>query len=380
MKVALVYDRLNKWGGAERVLLTLHKMFPEAPLYTSVYDKKKTPWALRFNSGQAKIKTSFLQRFPFATHHELFAILMPIAFESFTFDEFDLVISVTSEAAKGIITKPHTKHICYCLTPTRYLWSGYEDYFKNDLLRFFSRPAVVYLRFWDKIAAQRPDKFIAISKEVQGRIKKYYGRESEVVYPPLMFGVLSEVTPPANAPSSGSVRVVGSPSSSATPYFLIVSRLVPYKKIDLAIKAFNKLKLPLKIIGTGSEMGKLKRMAGPTIEFLGYLTDKELVEYYKGCRALVFPGIEDFGLTILEAQSFGKPVIAFKAGGALETIIDPSAGSGSATGLFFDKQSVESLIAAIKQFNNLAINPKDCIGNAKKYSFEKFKESFLSKL
>jgi len=127
-------------------------------------------------------------------------------------------------------------------------------------------------------------------------------------------------------------------------------------------------------------MGKLKRMAGPTIEFLGYLTDKELVEYYKGCRALVFPGIEDFGLTILEAQSFGKPVIAFKAGGALETIIDPSAGSGSATGLFFDKQSVESLIAAIKQFNNLAINPKDCIGNAKKYSFEKFKESFLSKL
>jgi len=193
MKVALVYDRLNKWGGAERVLLTLHKMFPEAPLYTSVYDKKKTPWALRFNSGQAKIKTSFLQRFPFATHHELFAILMPIAFESFTFDEFDLVISVTSEAAKGIITKPHTKHICYCLTPTRYLWSGYEDYFKNDLLRFFSRPAVVYLRFWDKIAAQRPDKFIAISKEVQGRIKKYYGRESEVVYPPLMFGVLSEV-------------------------------------------------------------------------------------------------------------------------------------------------------------------------------------------
>jgi len=369
MKVALVYDRLNKWGGAERVLLALHKLFPSAPLYTSVYDRKKTPWADVFN-----VRTSFLQRFPLAMRHELYAMLMPIAFESFSFDEFDLVISVTSEAAKGIITKPQTKHICYCLTPTRYLWSGYDEYFKNPILRFLSKPAVWYLKFWDKIAANRPDAFIAISREVQKRIKKHYDQDSEVVYPPLMMWGPVASLPPANAPSPNSVRVVGSPSSGATPYFLIVSRLVPYKRIDLAIKAFNKLKLPLKIIGTGSEMERLKRMAGLTVEFLGNLTDKELVRYYSECRALVFPGLEDFGLTILEAQSFGKPVIAFRGGGALETIIEGK------TGTFFNEPNIESLTKAIKQFSNLTIDPKDCIGNVRKYSFEKFKESFLSKL
>ena len=180
MKVALVYDRLNKWGGAERVLLALHKLFPQAPLYTSVYDSQKASWAKVFD-----VRTSFLQNFPFAMYHELYAPLMPLVFESFNFDEFDLVISVTSEAAKGIITKPKTKHICYNLTPTRYLWSGYSEYFKNPIFRFLSLPVIVYLKFWDKIAAQRPDKYIAISKEVQSRISKYYGRESVVVYPPV---------------------------------------------------------------------------------------------------------------------------------------------------------------------------------------------------
>jgi len=362
MKVALVYDRLNKWGGAERVLLALHKLFPDAPLYTSVYDKKKAPWALRFNSGQAKIKTSFLQKFSFATHHEILAPLMPLAFESFTFDEFDLVISVTSEAAKGIITKPKTKHICYCLTPTRYLWSGYDIYFSDPFLKFLSKPIVSYLRTWDKIAAQRPDAYIAISKEVQGRISKYYGRKSTVVYPPLSISN-SQFLISNQFPNS---------KSKIENYFLIVSRLVPYKRIDLAIEAFNKLKLPLKIIGSGSEESKLKSIAGPTIEFLGYLTDKELVEYYKGCRALVFPGLEDFGLTILEAQSFGKPVIAFRAGGALETIIEGK------TGIFFNEPTIESLTTAVKQFNSIIIDPEDCIKQASKFSFENFKKQFMS--
>ena len=360
MKVALVYDRLNKWGGAERVLLALHKLFPLAPLYTSVYDKKKASWASVF-----KVKTSFLQSLPFTTNHELFATLMPIAFESFNFDEFDLVISVTSEAAKGIITKPTTKHICYCLTPTRYLWSGYDEYFKNPYFRFISRSVVAYLKTWDKIAGQRPDAYIAISKEVQKRIKKYYGRESSVVYPPV------------EIPNS-KLQILNKFQTQKPEiqnyYFLIVSRLVPYKKIDLAVRAFNNLKLPLKIVGTGSEMEKLKAMANSNIEFLGYLTDKELVEYYKGCRALVFPGIEDFGLTILEAQSFGKPVIAFRAGGALETIVDRK------TGLFFNEQTIESLSGAIKQFNNIAINPKECIEQAKKFSFETFKKQFMEKV
>ncbi len=375
MKVALVYDRLNKWGGAERVLLALHKLFPDAPVYASVYDEKKAPWAKVFN-----VKTSFLQNIPFTTNHELFATLMPIAFESFNFDEYDLVISVTSEAAKGIITKPKTKHICYCLTPTRYLWSGYDNYFENPVLKFISKPAISYLRFWDKIAANRPDKFIAISREVKGRIKKYYNRNSEVVYPPISLRGPVTRFPPVSAPSSilmnDEVRAAGNPSSHATPqgYFLIVSRLVPYKKIDLVVKAFNKLKLPLKIVGIGLEMEKLKAQAKSNIEFLGYLTDKELVRYYSECRALVFPGIEDFGLTILEAQSFGKPVIAFKGGGALESIIEGK------TGIFFDKQSVESLISAIRQFDDLKINPEDCIENAHKFSFEEFKRNFLSKI
>jgi len=358
MKVALVYDRLNKWGGAERVLLALHKLFPDAPLYVSVYDKEKAPWAKVFD-----VRTSFLQNFPLATHHELYALLMPLVFESFNFNDFDLVISVTSEAAKGIITKPQTEHICYCLTPTRYLWSGYREYFKNTLLRLISKPIVAYLRFWDKIAAQRPDVYISISKEVQRRIKKYYGRDSKMAYPPLMMR-----GPVANLTSKNN------PSSGAAPYFLIVSRLVPYKKIDLAIKVFNKLKLPLKIIGDGVEMGKLKAMAGPTISLLGYLTDKELVRYYSECRALIFPGLEDFGLTILEAQSFGKPVIAFRGGGALEIIVE------NKTGLFFDKQTVESLEMAIKQFNNTTINPKDCIEQADKFSFETFKNQFMEEI
>ncbi len=373
MKVALVYDRVNKWGGAERLLLALHKLFPDAPLYTSVYDRKKASWADVFD-----VKSSFLQNFPLSTHHELYAPLMPLAFESFNFDEFDLVISVTSEAAKGIVTKPKTKHICYCLTPTRYLWSGYADYFNNPVLKFFSKPMVNYLRAWDKIAANRPDKFIAISAEVQKRIKKYYGRESEIIYPSVSFRGPAASFPPVSAPYSQSskVRAVGSPSSGVTPqnYFLIVSRLIPYKRIDIAVEAFNKLKLPLKIVGTGSESNKLKNMAESNIEFLGYLTDKELVRYYNGCRALIFPGIEDFGLTILEAQSFGKPVIAFRGGGALETIIEGK------TGIFFEKQTIESLNAAIEQFNNLTINPKDCIGQAKKFSFEKFKEEFMMEI
>ena len=379
MRVALVYDRVNKIGGAERVLLALHKLFPDAPLYTSVYDKEKAPWANVF-----KIKTSFLQNFPYATRHELYATLMPLAFENFNFDEFDLVISVTSESAKGIVTKPHTKHICYCLTPTRYLWSAYKDYFTNPIFNFFAKPIVSYLKMWDKIAAQRPDKFIAISKEVQGRIRKYYGRESEVVYPPVVIdagdlnleaGLLKLENRSSIHPQASNIN--GRTSSfkhQSSNYFLIVSRLVPYKRVDLAVSAFDKLKLPLKIVGTGSEMGRLKSMAGPTIEFLGSLTDEELIKYYKGCRALIFPGIEDFGLTILEAQSFGKPVIAFRNGGALETIVDGK------TGFFFNEQSAESLIQAIEQFDRLKLNPKDCMGQAEKFSFEKFEKEILKQV
>ncbi len=378
MKVALVYDRVNKWGGAERVLLSLHKLFPDAPLYTSVYDQKKASWAKVFD-----IRTSFLQRLPFSFRHELYASLMPIAFEYFNFDKYDVVISVTSEAAKGIITKPKTIHICYCLTPTRYLWSGYDEYFKNPIFRFISKPIVSYLRIWDRIAAQRPDKYIAISKEVQSRIRKYYGRDSAVVYPPVIIDGRRWKIEDSNLKMEGrrsidhlasTVKELPSTFHPPSSYFLIVSRLVPYKRIDIAIAAFNKLKLPLKIIGSGSEEKHLKSLAEPNIEFLGYLTDKELVRYYMDCRSLIFPGIEDFGLSILEAQSFGRPVIAFKGGGALETIIEGK------TGLFFNEQNAKSLIMAINQFNNMIINPQDCINQAKRFSFEEFKREFMDEI
>jgi glycosyltransferase involved in cell wall biosynthesis len=354
MKVALVYDRVNKWGGAERVLLALNKLFPDAPLYTSVHNPQTASWADVFD-----VRPSFLQKASFTrSNHEKLALLMPSVFESFSFDQYDLVISVTSESAKGIITKPNTKHICYCLTPTRYLWSGYDSYFANKGLRFLSKPAVHYLRSWDKKAARRPDQIVSISKEVQKRVKDYYGRESMVIYPPVEIGARGQV--------------LG--ASNKGKYFLIVSRLskfTRYKRIDLAIEACNELQLPLKIVGDGTWKDELQAMAGPTITFEGAVDDLTLEKYYKNCKALIFPGVEDFGLTVVEAQAFGKPVIAFRGGGALETIKEGK------TGYFFDDQTKTSLVAALKNFDRMKFDPEDCIKHAERFSFDKFKTSFL---
>ncbi|MDP3941730.1 MAG: glycosyltransferase [bacterium] len=350
MRVAIVYDRVNKWGGAERILLALHELFPNAPLYTSVYNPAHASWAKDFN-----VRTSFLQSIPFAKEaHEFFPVLMPLAFESFTFADFDLVISVTSESAKGIITHPHTRHICYCLTPTRYLWSGYADYFLNPFLRILAFPFVFYLRYWDKIAISRPDSIIAISNEVRKRIKKYYREDVPVIYPPL------------------AIDDSGSSTRKRGKFFLVVSRLVPYKRIDLAIKACNELQLPLKIVGTGSQLSMLKSVAGPTVEFVGNLTDEELVQYYKGCQGLIFPGREDFGLTILEAQKYGKPVIALRAGGALETMIDGK------TGIFFYPQTIKALRNALRRFQKKKFDAAICKKQAAHFSKERFKSEFFS--
>lgn len=357
MKVALVYDRINKWGGAERVLLALHKLFPDAPIYTSVYDKDSARWADVF-----KVKTSWLQNIPFAKkRHDLFAPFMPMAFESMNFDSYDLVISITSEAAKGIITKPKTKHICYCLTPTRYLWSGYDEYFKSAFKKRTALPIIDYLRRWDKTASKRPDLFIAISKEVKTRIKKYYQIDASVIYPPVDLGQ-------NNIKHNIKVMLL---AFNDVSYFLVVSRLVPYKRIDLAVKVCTAMNIPLYIIGTGSQFNKLKQLAGPTIRFLGNVSDEELIEYYKNCEALLFPGNEDFGITIVEAQKFGKPVIAYRAGGALETIIE------NKTGLFFDTQETKSLINTLQQFKKIKFKKSDCVRNAEKFGFESFKKQFL---
>lgn len=357
MKVAIVYDRVNKWGGAERLILALQKIFPNAHLYASILNSKSASWAKEFKI----IKTSFLQNLPLFSRHQLYAILMPLAFESFDFDGYDLVISITSESAKGIITKPETLHVCICLTPTRYLWSGYEEYFRNPLLKFISKPAVSYLRNWDKIASQRPDSYIAISQEVRKRIKKYYGRDSKVIYPPVTLGTRNqslEVSTRLQAPVT-------------KRYFLVVSRLVPYKRIDLVIRACNKLKLPLKIAGTGSQEWFLKLISGPTVQFLGRVSDEKLIDLYRNCNALIFPGIEDFGLSMAEAQSFGAPVIAYRAGGALEIIKEGE------TGEFFDKQDVDSLKNLLEKWDNKRYNYNSCIENAEKFSFAKFKQKLF---
>lgn len=345
-RIAFVYDRVNKLGGAERVLAILHKIWPEAPLYTSVYDPQKTSWAKNF-----QIITSFVQKIPLAkSRHEYFPWLMPMAFESFDFSHFDLVISLTSAEAKGIITPPGTCHICYCLTPTRYLWSHLSHYHTPWILK----PIFSYLRVWDKIASQRPDYYLAISKNVAWRIKKYYGRESTVIYPPL---------------NLSNWRIIDG-HDFVDDYFLIVSRLVAYKKIDLAIQVFNKLKIPLKIIGGGTEIDRLKKIAGETIEFLGQLTDSELLVYYQNCKAVIFPQEEDFGLVSLEAQACGKPIIAYGAGGALETIVEGK------TGEFFYSQTQEELEKLIANFNVQEYNSLYCRKNAEKFRSEIFEKRF----
>jgi len=344
MKVALVYDRVNKWGGAERILLALHKIFPDAPLYTSVYNPKKASWADTF------VVTSFLKNVP----HELFAALMPISFETFSFDVYDLVISVTSEAAKGIITKPHTKHLCICLTPTRYLWSGYDEYFKQYPLRVITKPLIWYLRTWDQIASSRPDQVIAISEEVKRRIKKYYNRDAHVIYPPIMISHVKR-------------------EKKKGEYFLVVSRLsrfTTYKRVDLAVAAATKLSLPLKVIGDGDKT-YFKKNAGPTVEFVGKVSDEKLTEYYQHAKALIFPGIEDFGLVMAEAQSFGVPVIAFRGGGALEIIKEGE------TGIFFEKQDIASLIHALENFDESHYNSEVCMQNAQQFSLNKFQKGIL---
>ncbi len=349
MKVALVYDRVNKWGGAERVLIALHELFPDADLYTSVYSKKKAKWAKNFS-----VIPSFLQDFPFAKDaHEFYPLLMPISFESFHFDDYDVVISVTSEAGKGIITKPHTLHICYCLTPTRYLWSGFDEYFPTPLARILSYPAISYLRMWDKVASSRPDRFIAISKEVSSRIKTFYHRDTQIIHPPVAL---------IEADFSKNTR------KKKGEYYLVVSRLVHYKRIDLAILACNKLNLPLKIVGTGSEIEKLKRISGPTIEFLGFVPDEELVPLYKDAKALLFPGSEDFGIVMAEALGFGTPVIAYRNGGAMDIV------ENGKSGILFPHQTVASLVKAIKMAETKKFRTLDLKKRAQYFSSTHFKQ------
>lgn len=350
MKVALVYDRVNKFGGAEQVLTNLHRLWPEAPLYTAVVNFDTAPWAKQFT-----VIPSFLQRIPGAkNNHELYPWLTPMAFETFNFTGYDVVISVTSAEAKAIITPPKTLHLCYCLTPTRYLWSHRRAYLKEPGLGFWLRPVQPYLQANDLVYSRRPDIYVAISKTVQRRIKKYYGRNSTVIYPPVN---VKNFKPRTSNPALGD-------------YFLIVSRLVAYKRIDLAIRAFNRLKLPLVIIGQGRDKLRLRRLAGPTIKFAGWVSDDELIAYYQHCRALVMPQEEDFGITGVEVQAAGRPVIALSRGGARETVVNRQ------TGILYPNNAVDSLSQAVKQFGVRHWESELMIAQAEKFDRKVFLNRF----
>jgi glycosyltransferase involved in cell wall biosynthesis len=354
MRVALVHEWLTNMAGSERVILALHELYPDAPIYTSVYVPEEFPELAR-----ADVRTSFLQRVPGAkTKHQAFSLLRTVAFERFDLSDYDVVISSSHAEAKGVITRPEALHICYCYTPVRYYWSGYHHYLENPrfgLLNPIVKLAMPYmtnyLRLWDRLAADRVDRFVAISAHVARRIDKYYRRDADVIFPPVTTARLEK-------------------SDSRGDYFLMVGRIIPYKRADIVVDAFNQLGLPLKIAGTGPDMESMQKISASNIEFLGRVSDSQLSELYGGCIALVFPQEEDFGIVPLEAMAAGKPVIAYRAGGALETVIEGE------TGVFFDHQDVESLKQAVSAFDADRFKPERCREQALKFDVEIFKKEF----
>lgn len=347
LKVALVHDDLVQWGGAERVLVTLSEIFPAAPIYTSVYDKRNK--LLQDNFGSKKIKTSFIQKIPsWKKFYKALLPLYPLAFEQFDFSGFDLVISHSTRFAKCIVTKPETKHACYCPTPPRFLWN-----FSGEKVGRLLNPYLSYLRVFDNVASNRVDFWIANSVNVQNRIKKVYKSESFVVYPFVDLERFSKV------------------KGFDGGYLLVISRLNFYKRVDLVIKAANTLGIPLKVIGTGPEYRRFTRTAGPTVEFMGAVDERLLTLILAGCKALVVAGEEDFGMVSLEAQALGKPVVAYKKGGSLETVIDGE------TGHLFAEQTVESLISALEKLDKRGYNQNKCRSQAQRFSKENFIRQFI---
>ena len=348
MRVALVHDYLIQYGGAERVLEAFCEIWPEAPIFTLIYDPARTGRAF----ASRKIKTSFLQKAPFIkAHHRPFLMLMPLAIEQFDLSKYDLVISDSASFAKGVITRPKTLHICYCHTPTRYVWDDSHKYIEE-----FSYPAFVkklippflnYLRLWDEAASWRPDRYLANSHFVASRIKKYYQQEAQVIHPPVKTNFF----------------YIGRPQD----YFLMVARFLPYKKIDLAIRAFNALGWNLKIIGDGPEKKRLQELSKPNIEFVGLVEEAALREYYANCLALIFPQEEDFGISAVEAMAAGRPVIAYRGGGALEIIKE------NETGIFFEQQTVNSLTEALKSFRSENFNSEIIRQHALQFDKDIFK-------
>lgn len=369
-KIAIVYDWLDKWGGVERVLLTLSEVFPSADFYTSYWDKENTSWFQKL-----KIKTSFINNLPsFIKRNRFLSFLFyPYAFEAFDFSKYRLVISVTSSFAKAIITKPGTAHICYLLTPTRYLWVCPKNYFKNHMIYSLLRPCLHQIKNWDFVAAQRPDKMISISQTVADRCRKNYQRESEVIYPPFDIEYWNKIKSQITNDKS-QINFIPIQSGSNFKFFLVVSRLEQYKKVELVIQSFNRLNQNLIIVGDGSQEKKLRLMAGKNVRFYNKLTDEELGYLYSQAQALIMPQEEDFGYVSLEAQFFSCPVITYKKGGATETVIDGK------TGIFFAKQDERSLLSALERFREKSYNIRTGTGRFGPESVKRFeKKIFIDK-
>jgi len=352
-RVAIVHDCLVHIGGAERVVQCLHSVFPDAPIYVLVGDERAAERML----PHTEIHYSFAHHLPGAARFfRAYFPLYPMAVESLDLTGFDVVISSSFAFAKGILAPLSTCHISYCHTPLRYLWSEYHFHrnsvFRQPWKRIFIDPLLHYLRMWDRLSADRVDHFVANSQTTADRIAKYYRRESSIIYPPVRARQASL------ARSSGD-------------YFLLVSRLVSYKRVDLAVRAFNKLGLRLKVVGTGPEMANLRRQSRPNVEFLGSVSDSTLEECYSGCRAFVYPGIEDFGIVMVEAQARGKPVVACSGGGAPEIVVDGS------TGVLFDEQTPDALIQAIRRLDSMDLDCERIRNHALEFDESRFKERVL---
>lgn len=397
MKVAIVCDWLTNQGGAERVVLELHKMFPEAPIYTSVFNRKGSGMAA---FADADVRTSFIQHWPWAkTKHQLYPVLRRWAFQRFDFSGYDLVISSSGAEAKGINTRsaradddqlstdkqlsnnyqqqlagsiPNTTydirntsdgplHINYCHSPTHYYWVRPDEYLQTDsmgwfgkLLRFGLRLLIKPMRRWDYLVAQRPDVMIANSSITKDRIKQFYDRESEVIFPPVD---IERFTPPADPPKRHG--------------FVVLGRQVHYKRFDLAVEACSRLGVLLRVIGDGPEHEKLRVLAGRSVEFYTDLNDEEVAEALWHAEALISPGVEDFGITAVEALASGTPVIAYRSGGAADII------QLGKTGEFFEEQTVDSLTAALQLFEPSRFNPATLTKAANKFSAQKFRQQII---
>lgn len=356
MKVALVHEKIlpQKWGGAERVLKQFIELYPEADIIALVADRA---FAKKQFPKQAII-TSTLQEKPGALNNlDLYRPLMPMAVESLDLRPYELVISISHSFEKAVITNPGQSHLCYCLTPPRYLWLNPEEHFRRSglgPLRALGGPVLTYLRMFDRASSLRVDEFAAISKAVQARIKKFYRREAEVIYP----GV--------DTKRFTSVRKF----PARREYYLLVARLEPHKEAELAIRAFNTLPDKLLIVGEGKEARRLRSLAGSNIELIGSISDLELIRLYQGARGLIFPQEEDFGLVAVEAQAAGTPVVAFRAGGAVETVVEGK------TGLFFDVQEPEALVAAVERSKAVKWNERTIVRNAARFDVSRFKKEW----